>query len=324
MFSALGFPPVYVAFTGLSRPTGSYPALGALWRGVHFRARGLLRYFCKRGHVVVESKTASFERIMRVAALGSVTRITFGITYGACGKGLALERLYLRNNPYKRQAIVWAGIECALDPWIGDHVVQGRLADDTPFTATMTIDSYAGDWESADPVDPPRLFGSFPVTSSGHSRPPTVRPSICTTPIARDEQGPGFAEVSRRGRYASLAPLPRPAWTSRHSACVRADSRAAAPSGEWGRVSPVVLIRARRCIPAATAPPARRASPSRVTVIAFEYALVAQARPSRSGDLRVCGAGAGDRVRSDGSGGQRGHGDQHGRHDREQRHRRRE
>lgn len=25
----------------------------------------------------------------------------------------------------------------------------------------MTIDSYAGDWESADPVDPSRLFGSF-------------------------------------------------------------------------------------------------------------------------------------------------------------------
>ncbi|MCY0994733.1 hypothetical protein OV203_46840 [Nannocystis sp. ILAH1] len=67
------------------------------------------------------------------AALGSVTRITFGITYGACGKGLALERLYLGNNPYKRQAIVWAGIECALDPWIGDHVVQGLASRRHPF-----------------------------------------------------------------------------------------------------------------------------------------------------------------------------------------------
>lgn len=43
------------------------------------------------------------------AALGSVTRITFGITYGACGKGLALERLYLGNNPTSARPSSGAG-----------------------------------------------------------------------------------------------------------------------------------------------------------------------------------------------------------------------
>jgi hypothetical protein len=94
------------------------------------------------------------------AALAGVTRISFDVVYGACGEGLQLRRLHL-GSPYAPKAVVWAGIDCALDPWLGAHPVTGRLADDTEFTATMTIDGYAGDWDSPDPVDPPRLFGSF-------------------------------------------------------------------------------------------------------------------------------------------------------------------
>lgn len=58
--------------------------------------------------------------------------------------------------------MVFAGLECALDPWLGEHAVGGHLpVDGIDIAASMTIDSYAGDWDSIDPVDPPRLLGSF-------------------------------------------------------------------------------------------------------------------------------------------------------------------
>lgn len=89
------------------------------------------------------------------------TRITFNIVAGVCGKGIQLQRFHIGSNPLQPAATVWAGLDCGLDPWLGSFPVTGRLADDTPFEATLTLDSYSGDWQSPDPVDPPRLFGSF-------------------------------------------------------------------------------------------------------------------------------------------------------------------
>lgn len=94
------------------------------------------------------------------ASLVLVSQITFDIGYGPCGHGLLLRRLHL-GHPSAPKATVSAYLECGLDPWIGAHAVNGWLADQTPFTATLTIDGYAGDWNSPEPVDPPRLFGSF-------------------------------------------------------------------------------------------------------------------------------------------------------------------
>lgn len=94
------------------------------------------------------------------AGLPPVTQIAFGVDYGACGSGLTLSRFHL-GHPIKPQATLHAGIQCALDPWLGAHPVDGQLPDETSFAATMMIDSYAGDWQSDDPADPPRLFGSF-------------------------------------------------------------------------------------------------------------------------------------------------------------------
>lgn len=94
------------------------------------------------------------------ASLVLVSQITFDIGYGPCGYGLLLRRLYL-GHPSAPKATVSAYLECGLDPWIGAHPVVGWLADQTPFKATLTIDGYSGDWNSPDPVDPPRLFGSF-------------------------------------------------------------------------------------------------------------------------------------------------------------------
>lgn len=94
------------------------------------------------------------------AGLLLVSQITFSINYGVCGQGLRLQRFFL-GHPLAPQASVWAWLECGLDPWLGTFPVSGRLADGTDFSAMLTIDGYAGDWNSPDPVDPPRLFGSF-------------------------------------------------------------------------------------------------------------------------------------------------------------------
>lgn len=94
------------------------------------------------------------------AGIKPVTRIAFGVDYGVCGTGIALNRFHL-GHPVTPQATIYAGLECALDPFLGSHEVHGWLPDSTDIDATMTIESYAGDWHSEDPVDPPRLLGSF-------------------------------------------------------------------------------------------------------------------------------------------------------------------
>lgn len=92
------------------------------------------------------------------AGIKPVTRIAFGVDYGVCGTGIALNRFYL-GRPAAPQATIYAGLECALDPFLGSHEVGGWLPDSTDIDVTMTIESYAGDWHSEDPVDPPRLLG---------------------------------------------------------------------------------------------------------------------------------------------------------------------
>ena len=106
------------------------------------------------------STKTSLHGVGPAAGLVLVSRITFDVSYGACGKGLHLRRLHL-GHPSAPTAVVWVGLTCGLDPWLGAHAVTGTLADETPFTATLTIDGYAGDWVSPDPIDPPRLFGTF-------------------------------------------------------------------------------------------------------------------------------------------------------------------
>ncbi len=63
------------------------------------------------------------------------------------------------EGPARR--LIHAGLECALDPFLGSHEVGGWLLDSTDIDVTMTIESYAGDWHSEDPVDPRRLLGHF-------------------------------------------------------------------------------------------------------------------------------------------------------------------
>ena len=78
---------------------------------------------------------------------------------GAGGGPKWVETGFEWEGPARR--LVHAGLECALDPFLGSHEVGGWLLDSTDIDVTMTIESYAGDWHSEDPVDPRRLLGHF-------------------------------------------------------------------------------------------------------------------------------------------------------------------
>ena len=97
------------------------------------------------------------------AGLPVITQASFGVAYSVCGQGLALRFLRLGGlaNP---QVDFYMFLECGLDPWLGQYVITTTLPDNTPIETTLTIEGYSGDWISEDPIDPPRLFGSF----SGH------------------------------------------------------------------------------------------------------------------------------------------------------------
>ncbi len=94
------------------------------------------------------------------ADIPAIDRAAFGVTYGECGEGLVL-KWFLFGPLGAPTAMIYNNAECALDPWLGVYEVTGRLSDETPISAIMTIEGYAGDWVSAAPVDPPRLFGSL-------------------------------------------------------------------------------------------------------------------------------------------------------------------
>lgn len=95
-----------------------------------------------------------------LAGMPVVTQVSFGVAYSPCWSGLGLHRIRL-GSLVKPQIDLHPALECGLDPWLGAHIFQGKLPDETPFEVTLTIESYAGDWMSEDPIDPPRLLGSF-------------------------------------------------------------------------------------------------------------------------------------------------------------------
>jgi hypothetical protein len=95
-----------------------------------------------------------------LAGMPVVTQIAFGVAYSPCWSGLGLHRIRL-GSLGKPQLDLYPALACGLDPWLGDHPLEGTLFDDTPFAVTLTIESYAGDWMSEDPSEPPRLLGSF-------------------------------------------------------------------------------------------------------------------------------------------------------------------
>jgi hypothetical protein len=94
------------------------------------------------------------------AGLPVITQASFGVAHHACGDGLALRRLRL-GSLAKPQVDLHMFLECALDPWLGEYAGTDTLSDDTPIEFVLTIAGYSGDWISEDPIDPPRLFGSF-------------------------------------------------------------------------------------------------------------------------------------------------------------------
>jgi len=94
------------------------------------------------------------------AGLPTITQVAFGVTFSPCVAGLTLQRMNL-GSLTKPQFQLYPNLECGLDPWLGEHAITGQLPDATPIEIILKIDSYAGDWVSEDPIDPPRLFGSF-------------------------------------------------------------------------------------------------------------------------------------------------------------------
>jgi hypothetical protein len=94
--------------------------------------------------------------------LVSVTRIYFAVDYYACTPdGLTLGWLVI-DDPTTPTAVLYGYASCGPERWIGEHDRKGEiLGSGTPIGVTMTIDGFAGDWISADPIDPPRILGSF-------------------------------------------------------------------------------------------------------------------------------------------------------------------
>ena len=59
-------------------------------------------------------------------------------------------------------AVVFGGAECGPELWIGEYEREGKLSGSkTPIDVAMTIAGFTGDWMSVDPIDPPRIFGTF-------------------------------------------------------------------------------------------------------------------------------------------------------------------
>jgi len=95
------------------------------------------------------------------AGLPPVTRVFFGVGYYACEDGLFLLPIVLAD-PFQPAATLYGGARCGPELWLGESEREGELApSETPISATLKIDGFAGDWMSAEPVDPPRLFGSL-------------------------------------------------------------------------------------------------------------------------------------------------------------------
>ncbi|MCY1013400.1 hypothetical protein OV079_49315 [Nannocystis pusilla] len=60
------------------------------------------------------------------------------------------------------QAVLHRSVaECGPEQWPVTYELEGRFVDVSPFFTTMAIDGFIGDWLSTDPVDPPRIYGTF-------------------------------------------------------------------------------------------------------------------------------------------------------------------
>ncbi len=99
------------------------------------------------------------------AGLIPVTRVFFGVVYYNCG-GDGLDGLWLwqvvLDDPFMPAGVVRGGASCGPEGWIGEYEGEGTLSgSETPFSVMVTIDGFTGDWMSVDPVDPPRLLGTF-------------------------------------------------------------------------------------------------------------------------------------------------------------------
>lgn len=96
------------------------------------------------------------------AGLMPVTRVYFGVGYYACTPdGLELHHVVI-DDPFMPAAVLYGGAACGPELWIGEYEREGQLSgSETPLGVTMTIHGFTGDWTSANPVDPPRIFGTF-------------------------------------------------------------------------------------------------------------------------------------------------------------------
>lgn len=96
------------------------------------------------------------------SSLTPVTRVFFGVKYYAClPEGLTLGYVIL-DDPLMPTATIFASAACGPDKWIGEIDSIGELSGSkVPIKLTMTIDSFTGDWVNNNPVDPPRILGTF-------------------------------------------------------------------------------------------------------------------------------------------------------------------
>lgn len=90
-----------------------------------------------------------------------ITAFYFGIFGWACQQGNALDELDAREPFGPRVGFVRDERQpCGPEGWIGDHAVD-EVGPFLSVTATMTVEGFAGDWDSEVPDDPPRIFGHF-------------------------------------------------------------------------------------------------------------------------------------------------------------------
>lgn len=106
--------------------------------------------------------TTKLQGVGPAASLGAVTKIFFGVRDEACIDGLSLEVPLAVGDPVTPAAVLYSIVaECGPEQWPGTYDLQGFLTDDSTFSTIMKIDGYLGDWQSPDPVDPPRIFGTL-------------------------------------------------------------------------------------------------------------------------------------------------------------------
>lgn len=85
----------------------------------------------------------------------------FGIHFEACAHPAFELQTIVLADPFEPTGRMFAAADCGPEQWPGVYVSTGKLTGSDELAAMLTIDGFAGDWVSAEPVDPPRFFGSF-------------------------------------------------------------------------------------------------------------------------------------------------------------------